>query len=139
METRTIKQKAFFRTTPHEVFELLMDSKKHTKLSGGKCTISRRVGGSISISDGYITGGNVELVPDKKIVQEWRAEEDCWPEDHFSIVTFELAAVEKDEGTWLSFTQTGVPVKCGDRFDSGWKEFYWEPMRALLEKKTSRK
>ncbi len=133
MKTRTIRQKVFIRTTPHEIYELLMDTKKHCELEGGKCTISRKVGGKISISDGYITGKNLELVKDKKIVQLWRAVEDCWPEDHYSTVTFTLTKIK--EGTGLAFTQTGVPVDCGDRFDSGWKEYYWEPMKEMLEKK----
>ncbi len=133
MKTRTIRQKAYFRATPHEVYELLMDSKKHCSFAGGACSISRKVGGKISVSDGYITGENVELVKDKKIVQKWKAEEDCWPEDHFSIVTFKLTPVK--EGTGLYFTQTGIPAECGDRFDSGWKDFYWGPMKEVLESK----
>ncbi len=134
VKTRTIKQKAFFRATPHEVYEVLMDSRKHTKLSGGKCTISRKIGGKISLSDGYIVGENVELVPDGKIVQKWKPVEDCWPEDHYSIVTFKLTPIKGKNGTGLYFTQTDVPVVCGDRFDTGWKEYYWAPMKEMLEK-----
>ncbi len=133
MKTRTIKQKAWFNTTPNEIYEFLMDSKKHSKL-GGKCEISGKVGGKFSISDGYIVGENIDLVKNEKIVQKWRASEDCWPEDHYSIVTFKLTPIKGKEGTGLSFTQTGVPVECGDRFDTGWKEYYWKPMKELLEK-----
>jgi len=134
MKTRTIRQKAFFKATPHEVYELLMDSKKHSSFAGGKCTISRKVGGKISISDGYITGENLELVKDEKIVQSWKAQEDCWPDEHYSVVTFKLTPIKGKEGTGLYFTQTGVPVVCGDRFDSGWKDYYWTPMKEMLEK-----
>ncbi len=133
MKTRSIRQKAWFNTTPHEVYEFLMDSKKHSKL-GGKCTISRKVGGKFSISDGYILGENLELVTDEKIVQKWRALEDCWPEDHYSVVTFKLTPIKGKEGTGLTFTQTGIPDSCGDRFESGWKEYYWEPMKGFLDK-----
>jgi len=120
-----------FKATPHVVYETLMDSRKHASLTGGKCSISRKVGGKISVFDGYITGENLELVQDKKIVQLWRPEEDCWPSDHFSTVTFLLKTAAN--GTSLSFTHTGVPVECGDRFDSGWRENYWEPMKELFE------
>lgn len=133
MKTRTIRQKVSFRADPHEVYEILMDSRKHSQLSGGKCIISRKVGGKISISDGYIAGQNVEIVPDKKIVQLWRAAEDCWPNGHFSTVTFSLAATRG--GTTLSFRQTGVPFGCGKRFDSGWRDYYWAPMKEMLEMK----
>jgi len=131
MKTRTIRQTATFKASPHEVYEALMDSRKHAKFTGGRCSISRKVGGKVSIYDGYITGENVELVPDKKIVQLWKPEEDCWPQDYFSKVTFSLKATKN--GTQLILVQSGVPVVCGDRFDTGWKEFYWAPMREMLE------
>ena len=131
MKTRTIRQTVRFKSAPHEVYEILVDSRKHSRLAGAKSTISRKIGGMIRISDGYITGENVELVKDKKIVQLWRAEEDCWPEDHFSTVKFLLS--KEGRNTKLSFTQTGVPVECGDRFDSGWRDYYWKPMKEMLE------
>lgn len=131
MKTSTIRQKVTFRATPHEVYETLMDSRKHSKLTGGKCSISRKVGGRFNVFDGYATGKNVELVPDEKIVQLWRAQEDCWPPDHHSKVTFTLKPVK--EGTQLSFVQTGIPADCGDMFVSGWKENYWVPMKEMLE------
>lgn len=131
MKTRTIRQRITFKATPKEIYELLMDPRKHAEFTGGKCTISRRVGGKISIYDGYITGKNVELVPDRKIVQLWKPEEDCWPADHFSKATFLMR--ETKQGTELLFTQTGVPVECGDRFDTGWKDNYWNPMKEWLK------
>jgi hypothetical protein len=44
----------------------------------------------------------------------------------------------EEDGTRLTFTQTGVPVDCGDRFDTGWKENYWVPMKDMLESRTNR-
>ncbi len=84
----------------------------------------------MSVSDGYITGKNLELVPDKRIVQAWRPEEECWPSDHWSTVSFSLRPLKN--GTKLTFVHTGVPVECGDRFDSGWRDYYWEPMKAMF-------
>lgn len=131
MKTRTIRQVVDFNVTCHEVYEALMDSRKHSEFTGGRCSISRKVGGRISIYDGYIVGKNLEVIPDKKIVQLWRPEEDCWPSDYFSRVTFSLKAVKS--GTRLSFTQSGVPVACGDRFDIGWKEHYWAKMKQMFD------
>ena len=135
MKTRTIRQTVTFRAAAHDVYEALMDSRKHADFTGSKCSISRKVGGKFTISDGYIHGENVELIKDKKIVQLWRPEEDCWPSDHFSKVTFSFKAAKG--GTRLTFTQTGVPVVCGDRFDTGWREYYWAPMKEMLEKEQS--
>jgi len=81
MKTRTIRQQVTFKASPHELYELLMDEKKHGQFTRSRTTISRKVGGKISSGDGYIDGINLELVPDKKIVQSWRASD--WPEGHY--------------------------------------------------------
>ena len=130
METKTLKQSVTIKATPHDVYEALMDSKKHAEFTGGKATISRKVGGKFTAFDGYSEGVNVELEPDSKIVQSWRAED--WPEGHYSQATFALAKVEG--GTKLSFTQTDVPADQYDDIAKGWKDYYWTPMKKMLEK-----
>jgi activator of HSP90 ATPase len=128
--SRIIKQTVTFKATPHGVYEALMDSKKHAAFTGGKASISRAVGGSLSAYDNYITGKNVELVLDKKIVQDWRAVD--WPEGYFSRVTFEFTAVP--EGTRLDFIHADVPEGTVEEFTQGWIDNYWEPMKRYLEK-----
>lgn len=130
MSVKTIKQSVTIKTTPHEVYEALMDSRKHAKFTGGKASISREVGGKFTAYDGYAEGVNVELVPDKKIVQTWRA--DDWPEGHYSTVTFSLTKTEG--GTRLAFTQTGVPEEQFEDVGQGWRDYYWKPMKEMLEK-----
>ena len=63
MKTKTIRQSASFKTSPHEVYEMLMDSRKHTKFTGEKASISRKIGGKFSAYAGYIDGVNLDLVP----------------------------------------------------------------------------
>ena len=133
MKTRTIRQVVIFRAPPHDVYELLMDERKHAAFTGGTARIGRRVGGSFSIYDGYITGENLELVQDERIVQSWIPAEDCWPEGHVSKVTFTLKPSKG--GTKLVLTHEGIPVDCGDRFDVGWREHYWAPMKRALGKR----
>ncbi len=123
--SKPIHQTVTFKVPPHDVYEALMDSKKHAAFSGEKAKISRRVGGSIMAYDEYITGKNVELVPDQKIVQDWHAID--WPEGYFSRVTFELTAIP--EGTRLDFTHTGLPEGTEEEFTQGWFDNYWDPMK----------
>jgi activator of HSP90 ATPase len=129
METRTIRQSVTIKASPHDVYEALMDSKKHAKFTGGKASISREVGGKFTAYDDYAEGVNLELAPDKKIVQSWRASD--WPEGHYSKVTFSLAKTEG--GTRLSFTQTDVPEELYDDVAQGWRDYYWAPMKEMLE------
>jgi activator of HSP90 ATPase len=126
---KNIKQTATFKTSPHEVYELLMDEKKHADFTGGEAKISRKVGGKFSISDGEIEGKNLELVPDRKIVQTWRYSD--WQEGHYSTATFALEPTEK--GTRLTFTQIDVPDDKYEDIKQGWKDYYWTPMKEVLE------
>jgi len=130
MNTRTIRQTVTIKATPHDVYEALMDSKKHAAFTGGKASISRMVGGKFTAYDGYAEGVNVELVPDKKIVQTWRA--DDWPEGHYSRVTFSLT--NAGGGTRLAFTQSDVLEEQYDDVAQGWRDYYWKPLKEMLEK-----
>ncbi len=130
METKNIRQSATFKASPHAVYEALMDSKKHAQFTGGKASISRKAGGKFTAFDGYAEGTNLELVPDEKIVQSWRASD--WPTGHYSKATFSLKATEG--GTRLTFTQSGVPAEQYGDIAQGWKDYYWAPMKEMLEK-----
>jgi hypothetical protein len=65
--SKLIRQKVIFKASPHDVYEALMDSRKHAAFTGGRAKISRSVGGSIHAYDNYISGKNIELVPDKRL------------------------------------------------------------------------
>jgi activator of HSP90 ATPase len=130
METRTVRQTAIFKANAHEVYEALMDSRKHSVFTGSKASISRKIGGKFTAYDGYIEGVNLELVPDEKIVQSWRGSD--WAEGHYSRATFSLKKVEG--GTRLTFTQTEVPEEQYEPIIQGWRDYYWKPMKEMLEK-----
>jgi activator of HSP90 ATPase len=129
LKVKTIQQTATIKATRHAVYEALMDSKQHGQFTGGAAKISRKVGGKFSVYDGYASGKNLKLIPDRKIVQTWRA--DDWPDGHYSQCTFELTPTKT--GTKLTFTQTDVPVEFYKDIKQGWIDFYWKPMKELLE------
>ncbi|OGN92852.1 MAG: hypothetical protein A2Z75_07305 [Chloroflexi bacterium RBG_13_50_10] len=130
MKTKTVSQSVTFKTTPHEVYEAIMDSKKHSEFTDSQASMSRKTGGKFSVYGGDIAGVNLELIPDQKIVQSWRYSD--WPEGHYSKVTFSLKAVK--EGTRLTFTQTEVPDEHYEDIAQGWRDYYWAPMKEMLEK-----
>ena len=108
-----------------------MDSGKHSEITGDVAVISREMGGKFTTFDGWADGANVELVPDQKIVQTWRGKD--WPEGHYSQATISL---QDNEGvTKLAFVQTGVPEDVYEDVKKGWREYYWKPLKAMLEKK----
>ncbi len=131
MKTRTIRQSVTFKASAHAIYEALMDSRKHARFTGAKAKISRKANGKFTAYDGYIEGVHLVLVSDKKIVQSWRGND--WPEGHFSKATFSLKKAKN--GTRLTFTQSGVPVQYYRGINQGWRDYYWKPMKEMLEKK----
>jgi activator of HSP90 ATPase len=131
MKTKSIKQTVRFSAPPQEVYNLLMDSKKLAALTGGSAKMSKKPKGKFVVFDGYCHGYNMELEEGKKIVQAWHFAEDGWPDDHFSICTFTLS--KDGKGTKLAFTQTEIPEHKAKPLANGWKEYYWEPMKAYLK------
>jgi activator of HSP90 ATPase len=129
IKTKTIKQSVTFKALPHEIYEMLMDSKLHSRFSGAKANISRKVGGKFTAYDKWIEGKNLELVKDKKIVQAWRGVD--WPAKHWSTVTYKLSKLGK--GTRLNFTHAGVPIDKAKDIEDGWKEHYWNKMKTYLD------
>jgi activator of HSP90 ATPase len=130
MKTKTIKQSVTFKASPHEVYQALMDSRKHSKFTGGKASIGKKKGARFTAYDGYIEGIILDLVADQKIVQSWRGSD--WPNGHYSEATFSLKQV--DDGTLLELSQTGVPDQFYEDISQGWYDFYWTPMKEMLEK-----
>lgn len=124
-KTRTIEQTINIPgVTPHDVFELLMDAKQHAALTGGEAVISRHIGGKFVTFDGWANGRMLEITPDQKIVQTWRAAD--WPIGVESVCTF--VCIPVGGATRLIFTQTGVPNTFASSIDQGWDQYYWQPM-----------
>lgn len=123
-----IHQEVTFKARPEQIYEALMNETEHSAFTGGPAEISREVGGAFSCHGGQIVGRNIELDPNRRIVQAWRVA--AWPEGTYSIVKFELQA--EGDTTRLTFDQTGVPAEGRNAVDAGWKARYWEPLKSYL-------
>lgn len=132
IKKKTIEQEIIIKSTPHEIYEVFMDSKKHSKLTESKTKVSRELGGSFSSFEGSLTGKNVELVQDKKIVQTWRGDGENWPKGYYSTITLVLEPIDK--GTLIKFTHLDIPEKAYESVKEGWDVYYWEPLKEMLEK-----
>ena len=130
MKTKNIKQSATFTAKAQDVYEALMDAKKHAAFTGANAKIDKKVNGKFSVYDGYCHGYNIEFVKNEKIVQAWHFAEDGWPDDHFSTCTFLLEQIGNK--TKLTFMQTGVPEHKVTALTSGWKDYYWKPLKEYL-------
>ena len=128
-----ILQELDFKASPRRVYEALLDAKQFSAFTGAPAEIQRDPGGAFSCFGGFVTGRNIELVPDARIVQAWRIK--MWPEGSYSIVKFELRP--HNGGTRVTMTHDGFPEELrahlnGEMPDGGWHRQYWEPLRKYL-------
>jgi len=128
MKSRTSRQTIILQASPDEVYDVLMDSRKHQSLSGEQAKITKKVGGKFTAWGSHISEINRVLKPGKKIVQAWRAT-GWWP-DHYSIVIFDIQRA--GAGAKLRFTQIGVPSSRYSGHYRGWIETYWTPMKEIF-------
>jgi uncharacterized protein YndB with AHSA1/START domain len=126
---KEIQHTVTFDAAPSQVFEALMDSKKHAAFTGEPATVDRNVGGASSAYGGKVTAINLDIVPGERIVQAWRPAN--FPPGVFTIISYALAPEGK--GTKLTFTQSSIPDDAAPHLDKGWHERYWNPLRAYLE------
>jgi len=134
---KSIEQVVTFRAAPAQVFEALIDSAQHAAFTGEPAAIERHVGGAVSCYGGKVTGIQLDVAKDERIVQAWRPGN--FPPGAFTLVTYALAPDGADgKGTKLTFTQHAVPDEAHEHLSKGWEERYWKPLRAFLEDKTSK-
>ncbi len=125
----SIHQVIQFKASAKRIYEALLDAKQFSQFTGGApAQIDAAAGGQFSCFGGMITGRNIELKPNARIVQAWRAGN--WPDGVYSVVRFELTA----EGavTTLTFDHSGFPEEQREHLDAGWHKMYWEPLQKHL-------
>jgi uncharacterized protein YndB with AHSA1/START domain len=120
--------KTTFNATPKEVYDAWMNSESHTEMTGGDANIQDEVGTQFSAWDDYITGQNLELVANQKIVQSWRTTEFEESDEDSKI---EILLKEANGETNLTLIHTNLSLD-GKRYKNGWIEHYFEPMKAYF-------
>jgi activator of HSP90 ATPase len=119
------------RAEPFDAVTRLSEAAALLASPGAKPTAIRpEVGGAFTLFGGYVTGCNLELLEDERLVQAWRAA--SWPAGDFSIVQFSLRPA--GGGTRLIFDHRGFPQGQGAHLAAGWHINYWKPMNRYLSR-----
>ena len=142
--SEAIHQEIHFDASRERVYRALTNSKEFdavtrlsdaialvTAASAKPTSISREVGGGFTLFGGYITGRNLELVHNERLVQAWRAR--SWDADDYSIVKFAL--VVDGAATKLVFDHRGFPEGQGGHLAAGWHTHYWDPLGKFLSQR----
>jgi activator of HSP90 ATPase len=136
-----IRQEVVLDASPQRVYRALTTTKDFdmiTRLSDGAAlldaagakptSISTEVGGAFTLFGGYITGRHLEMLPNERLVQAWRA--GSFKAGGYSIAAFYLSA--ESGKTKLNFEQRGFPDGNGISLAPGWHSHYWEPLAKYL-------
>ena len=116
--------KRTFPVEPFKIYSAWLDSESHSQMTGGQATCSIKENGSFTAWDGYISGKNVKLMKDQRIIQTWRTS-DFKDSDDDSEIEINLIAI--DGGTQFTLNHSKIPDGQPD-YEQGWEEHYFEPM-----------
>lgn len=122
--------KTSFPVKPEELYRTWMNSEGHGDMTGGAASISDEVGSSFEAWDNYISGKNLELEAGKRILQSWRTTE-FEDSDQDSMIEVFLRSIP--EGTELTLVHSNLS-RDAERYEKGWEEHYFAPMRAYFAK-----
>jgi activator of HSP90 ATPase len=128
---KTIQQTVKFGVPPARLFDIYMDSKKHSAAIGYTASVERKAGGRFTAFDGMLRGRILALVPGRMIVQSWRGVD--WRKrelDSILTLTFEKAR----GGARLGLVHANIPDRRAASIQRGWHSYYWRPWRAYLRK-----
>lgn len=124
----TIKQTVTFNCTPETMYRTLLSGEEFGKATGAPAEIAEDAGGAFSCFGGQITGRHIELVPNERIVQAWRA--GPWEDGAYSIVKFVLE--ESGGSTTLNLEHSGFPEAGAEHLSDGWHNMYWNQLKSYL-------
>ena len=111
--------------SPNDVYKAWLDSETHSKMTGGVAEVSEKSGETFQAWDGYITGTNLELEPDKRILQRWRTSEFEGP-DPDSLL--EILLEPENGQTRITIRHSNLPDH-GMQYKQGWIDSYLNPMK----------
>lgn len=112
---------------PEEVFAALTNPFQIELWSGYPADMKAEKGYVFSLWEGDIAGVNLEVQPNRKLVQEWFFGETEQP----SIVEIKL----KREGnaTWVELSHSNIPEEVYEEITEGWKTYYLGSVKDMLE------
>ncbi len=129
----TIQQTYEMNATAEEVFEALVNPEIIQIWSQDEAKMSAQVGGSFMLWGGQMFGTNLEVVKNKKLVQEW-----CYDQwDAPSKVTMTIKT--KGKKTVVELLHEDVPEKSLKSITEGWNDYYLGAMQEMFETEKMKK
>jgi activator of HSP90 ATPase len=133
MMTKAIQQSVKFKASPETLFGMYLDSKKHSAATGAPAKVSRKTGVKFTAWGNQLSGRNLLIVPNRMIVQAWRANH--WKQsDPDSILVLRFSKVAG--GGQVDIVHANVPEYDHRGVSEGWPTYYWKPWKQYLAGKS---
>jgi len=115
---KTFKKTFRINAEPSDVYSAITNPYTIELWSGYKAEMSTEPGSEFSLWAGDIEGKNLELIQDRKVVQEWYFGE----QSEKSIVT--ISIFPDKENSSITVEHTNIPDDEYDNIAEGWREYY---------------
>jgi activator of HSP90 ATPase len=113
-----------------QLYNLYMNSKQHSQVTGAAAEISKKVGEAWQAYDGHARGKNLLVSANKMIVQTWRAKNwDRKTPDSILVLSFS----DVEGGAQVELAHSLVPESDFKEIKKGWNDFYWKKWKAHLK------
>jgi len=122
-----IKFYEYIEAEPEELFLALTNPFTIELWSDSPAKMDAQVGTEFELWDGDICGRNLQIVPNKELVQEWYFEGSPEP----SIVTIKLHAHKT--GTQVEVKHTNIPEEAYANINEGWRNYYIGAIKRFFE------
>jgi activator of HSP90 ATPase len=124
---KSLKEEVLINAPIEKVWQLLVNPTEIDGWGGGPSEMSDQKGFDFKLWGGDIWGKNIEVVKNKKLVQEWFA----GPWEKPSIVTFTLS--RQGKGTKLELDHQDIPDSDFEDIKTGWFNYYFDLLKKYAE------
>lgn len=108
------------------IYNAWLASREHALMTDSdSARASHKIGAIHKAHGTYITGKNLELIPNQKIVQSWR-NSDFKKSDPDSLI--EVTLKPKGSKTQVTIVHSGIPEH-EFQVEQGWVDYYFVPMK----------
>ncbi len=127
---KTLQQSVALPAPPASLYAMYLDSKIHAAITGEPARIGRTRGAAFRAFGGTLTGTILQTVPNKLIVQSWRASH--WKKSDLDS-TLILSFRPDPKGGRIDLVHVNVPDHDYKGVKEGWHSYYWRPWRAYFK------
>lgn len=126
---KTINNRYEIKAPIDRVWQALTDADLIDKWNAGPAKFDAKEGGKFSLWGGDIHGTNTKLVPNKILEQDWYGHDIT---EQLYKVSFLLSS--KNGITTINLIHADIPDDEIKDYEDGWKDYYFDPIKKLLEK-----